>query len=93
MKAKILTTNQIKSLSKELPGWSVGQDMIQRHWRFKNFVEAFGFISRIALIAESMNHHPKFINVYSLVTIELSTHDLGGLSNKDAEMAAAIYQL
>ena len=57
---------------------------------FKDFVEAFGFMSRVALLAESRQHHPDWCNVYNRVKIELSTHDLGGLSTLDLELSAAI---
>ena len=76
-----------------LPQWSVDQQSISRELVFRDFSEAFGFMSRVALLAECRNHHPNWSNVYNRVSITLSTHDLGGLSDLDVELAAAIDQL
>jgi len=72
-----------------LPNWSdvEGRDAIQRTFEFRNFNEAFGFMTRIALIAEKMNHHPEWFNVWNRVEVTLSTHDAGGLSELDVRMA------
>jgi 4a-hydroxytetrahydrobiopterin dehydratase len=90
MTATLLTPEEISLLADQLPGWSVLGSKLQRQWKFKNFVDAFGFMSRVALLAESMHHHPDWSNVYSRVTIELTTHDLGGLSDQDVQLAQAI---
>ncbi len=73
----------------ELNGWSEveGRDAITRTYKFADFSTAWGFMSRGALIAEQMNHHPEWFNVYSTVSVTLSTHDVGGLSALDLEMA------
>ena len=68
-------------------------DGLEREWRFHSFVEAFGFMTQVALLAERANHHPEWSNVYNRVTIRLTTHDLGGLSSRDAELAQAIDSL
>jgi len=68
----------------------VGDERLKRQWQFSDFSEAFAFMTRVALLAESMQHHPNWSNVYNRVTIELTTHDLGGLSNLDAELARSI---
>ena len=70
-------------------GWSAveGRDAIKKEFTFKNFNEAFGFMTRVALKAEQMNHHPEWFNVYNRVEVTLSTHDCGGLSSNDVEMA------
>ncbi len=75
-----------------LTDWSEvkGRDAIARSLKFKNFNEAWGFMSRIALQAERMDHHPEWFNVYSTVDITLSTHDCDGLSVKDVELAKFI---
>jgi 4a-hydroxytetrahydrobiopterin dehydratase len=75
-----------------LPDWSnvEGKDAIFRRFKFKNFNEAWGFMSRVALRAEQMDHHPEWFNVYSTVEITLTTHDCGGLSIKDVELAKFI---
>ncbi|XP_022100099.1 probable pterin-4-alpha-carbinolamine dehydratase isoform X2 [Acanthaster planci] len=70
-------------------GWKEveGRDAIQKVFMFKNFNQAFGFMSRIALQAEKMDHHPEWFNVYNKVDVTLSTHDVGGLSDKDVKLA------
>ena len=79
----------------ELPDWNLRADglAIERQFQFKNFNEAWGFINRVALIAEKHDHHPEWSNVYNRVAITLTTHDAGGLSERDAKMARAIDKL
>ncbi len=74
------------------PGWQLesGGKRIVRECRFADFSEAFAFMTRVALLAEVMDHHPEWSNVYNRVTIALTTHDADGLSDRDARMAAAI---
>ena len=81
---------QKSALAKELPDWSVQGERLHRDLQFNSFVEAFGFMAQVALLAESKNHHPNWSNVYNRVSIDLTTHDLGGLSSLDVELAAAI---
>ncbi len=90
MKANLLTEEEVLSLKVRLPEWTVLSNGIHREFKFKNFVEAFGFMTQVALISESINHHPNWSNVYSTVDINLSTHDLGGLTNLDVELAKSI---
>ncbi len=70
-------------------GWSMveGRDAIQKTFLFKNFVEAFGFMTQAAIIAEKMNHHPEWSNVYRTVEVTLTTHDANGLSDLDIALA------
>ena len=70
-------------------GWEMveGRDAIKKTFEFKNFVEAFGFMTRVAIWAEKWNHHPEWFNVYKTVEVTLSTHDVGGLSSLDAKLA------
>jgi len=77
---------------KELPQWREvdGRDAIARTFQFRNFNEAFGFMSRVALLAEKMDHHPEWFNVYNRVEVTLATHDAGGLTEKDIAMAKAM---
>ena len=77
---------------KELPAWSEvsGRDAIKREFRFKDFNEAFAFMARTALLAEKMDHHPEWFNVYNKVDVTLSTHDAGGVTENDVKMAAAM---
>jgi 4a-hydroxytetrahydrobiopterin dehydratase len=76
----------------ELTGWSPvdGRDAIQKSYRFKDFTEAFGFMTRVALLAEKADHHPEWFNVYNKVDIVLTTHDANGLSARDIKLAKAI---
>ena len=80
---------------RELKGWSEvdDRDAIRKSFHFANFSEAWGFLSRIALVAEKMDHHPEIFNVYNRVEIILSTHDAGGFSEKDVHLAQAIDEL
>lgn len=75
-----------------LDRWTVadGKDAIERTFEFADFSEAWGFMNRVALIAESHDHHPEWFNVFNKVEITLTTHDAGGLSQRDVEMAKAI---
>ena len=74
------------------PDWLLAREgkAIERHFRFADFNEAFGFMTRVALLADKHDHHPEWSNVYNRVEIVLTTHDAGGLSKRDAAMAAAI---
>ncbi|KLI65092.1 4a-hydroxytetrahydrobiopterin dehydratase [Aurantiacibacter marinus] len=78
-----------------LNGWAFtrGGDAIGRTFQFDDFSEAFAFMARVALLAEKMDHHPEWSNVYNKVDIELTTHDAGGLSLLDMKMARAIEEL
>ena len=80
------------ALARDLPGWAMveGRDAIARTFRFKDFSEAWGFMSRVALLAEKQDHHPEWFNVWNRVEITLSTHDAGGLSARDVALAKAI---
>ena len=91
--ATLLSAEQRTGLQQELPAWTVQTDRLSRDLRFATFVEAFGFMSQVALLAESRNHHPNWSNVYNRVSIELTTHDLGGISDLDVELATAINAL
>ena len=90
MPATPLNAEQLDALAQELPLWSLCNDRLQRELRFGDFVEAFAFMTKVALIAEAMGHHPEWSNVWNRVTIVLTTHDTGGLSNLDLEMARRI---
>ncbi|MBD78787.1 MAG: 4a-hydroxytetrahydrobiopterin dehydratase [Crocinitomicaceae bacterium] len=71
-------------------GWTLKGKFISREFIFKNFVEAFSFMTSVAIVAEKSNHHPNWENVYNKVTISLSTHDAGGLTQRDFDLARAI---
>ena len=93
MKRELLTTDELKLLPIQLPEWEIRGKKIVRELIFDNFVEAFGLITRVALVSESINHHPDLRNVYNKVTIELTTHDLGGISHLDINLAESINKL
>jgi 4a-hydroxytetrahydrobiopterin dehydratase len=73
----------------ELEGWQQvkGRDAIEKSFKFKSFNEAWGFMNRVALVAEQMDHHPEWFNVYNRVDVVLTTHDCGGLSDLDVRLA------
>jgi 4a-hydroxytetrahydrobiopterin dehydratase len=90
--AQRLTEAERSALHTDLPAWGMaeGRDAIRREFRFKDFSQAWGFMARVALLAEQHNHHPEWSNVWATVRIELSTHDAGGLTAKDVALAQAI---
>jgi 4a-hydroxytetrahydrobiopterin dehydratase len=87
-----LTGDVRKQALSQLSGWTelTGRDAIFKSFQFRDFVEAWGFMSRVALTAEAANHHPEWSNVWNKVDITLSTHDAGGLSERDVKLAKQI---
>ena len=85
-----LRPEEIQSRLPSLKGWSVENEKLHKVFTFKNFIEAFGFMSRVALLAEAMNHHPEWSNVYKKVTLDLTTHEAGGISPLDFDLAAKV---
>ena len=90
MAAVPLSADQMAALPQDLPHWALVGGKLRREFRFADFVEAFGFMSRVALVAEAMGHHPEWSNVWNRVVVELTTHDTGGLSNLDVQLARRI---
>lgn len=90
MVAQPLTTEAIADLRQQLPAWQVDNGKLHRQWQFTDFSEAFGFMARVALAAEALGHHPEWSNVWNQVSITLTTHDTGGLSNLDVLLARRI---
>jgi len=88
-----LTDSDVAARMKSLPSWTVQAGKLHREFKFADFVEAFGFMASCALVAERMNHHPEWFNVWSKVVVDLATHDVGGISEKDFELAAAMDKL
>jgi len=74
------------------PRWGIESDKLHCEFRFADFVSAFGFMTQTALVAERMNHHPEWFNVYSTVVVDLTTHDSGGITALDIELASAMNQ-
>ena len=88
-----LDTDEVARRLIGAPGWKLHSGKLHREYKFADFVEAFGFMASVALVAERMNHHPEWQNVYSTVVVELTTHDSGGITPKDFELAAAMDRL
>ena len=87
MAAEKLNGSEIEAHLEGVVGWSVEDGKLHKQFQFESFVEAFGFMTSLALIAEKMNHHPEWFNVYNRVTIDLMTHDVGGISDLDFQLA------
>jgi len=77
----------LKTALAELPGWSVVEAKLHKEYKFEDFIHAFGFMATAAIAIEKMNHHPEWFNVYNRVTVDLTTHDAGGITQKDADLA------
>lgn len=90
--AERLSAEQRKSALQGLPGWSEvsGREALERAFTFKDFNEAFGFMARVALVAEKRDHHPEWRNVYKTVEVVLASHDAGGVTEKDIKLAEAM---
>ena len=85
-----LTAAEITAAMTGVPGWTQKADGIERQYKFADFITAFAFMTRTALLAEKADHHPEWSNVYNKVDIRLTTHDAGGLSRRDFALAKAI---
>ena len=92
MAVEKLSKDVITARMGRLEGWVIdrGGDAMTKHWAFADFVEAFGFMTKVAILAEKADHHPEWSNVYNKVTITLTTHDAGGLSKRDMALAGEI---
>lgn len=90
MKKAAYTKAEIERQLSQLKGWTVKKKALNKSFTFRDFSEAFGFMSRVALQAEKMNHHPEWSNVYNKVSVSLSTHDAGGLTELDFKLAKLI---
>jgi 4a-hydroxytetrahydrobiopterin dehydratase len=86
---KKLTKTEVTQKLKRLSGWKMvkGRNAITKTFKFKDFMQAFGWMTAMAIYAEKKDHHPEWFNVYSTVEVVLSTHDIGGVSNLDIELA------
>jgi len=87
---KKLESRDIDQRLRDVRGWNLAHGKLHKEFQFEDFVQAFGFMSSVALIAESMNHHPEWSNVYNKVTVDLNTHSAGGISDLDFELARKI---
>jgi 4a-hydroxytetrahydrobiopterin dehydratase len=88
-----LSQQEIELEIGKIQGWKVANGKLNRTFEFENFVQAFGFMTQVAIQAEKMNHHPEWFNVYSKLEINLVTHDVNGISNYDIKLAETINHL
>jgi len=88
-----LSEADLRSALQELPGWELRDGKLHREFTFPDFVAAFGFMTRSALVAESMDHHPDWSNVWNRVTVDLHTHDAGGITELDLKLARRMGEL
>jgi 4a-hydroxytetrahydrobiopterin dehydratase len=90
---KRLSEDEIKTAMAHLPAWTIHEAKLHRKYQFPDFAHAFGFMATAAPLIEKMNHHPEWSNVYNRVTVDLSTHDAGGITHKDVELAGTLEKI
>jgi len=88
-----LSSEQIQSELQNLSGWSLVDGKLHKEFQFDDFVQAFGFMTRAAINAEKMNHHPEWFNVYNKLKVDLMTHDAGGITENDIKLAKILNSL
>jgi 4a-hydroxytetrahydrobiopterin dehydratase len=88
-----MSTEQVMAELETLAGWELKAGKLHRELKFKSFMEAFGFMTQVALLAEKVDHHPEWSNVYNVVVIDLTTHECGGISKRDFKLAQKINSL
>ena len=88
-----LSDVDIQEKLSDIPSWAIDDGKLHREYKFRDFVQAFGFMTSVALVAESMNHHPEWFNVYSTVNVDLATHDAGGITELDFTLAGKMEKL
>lgn len=88
-----LSQAEIEEQLKNLSGWSIVNEKLHKEFKFESFNQAFGFMTRAAMEIEKMNHHPEWFNVYNRITIELTTHDAGGITKNDINLAKILNSL
>jgi 4a-hydroxytetrahydrobiopterin dehydratase len=93
MPAKKLSDGEVTERMGQIQGWSLAGGKLHRAFECKDFVSAFGNMTRVALVAESMNHHPEWFNVWNKVVIDLNTHSVGGISDLDFKLAGKISEI
>lgn len=87
---KTYTEQEAAANLESLPGWQFENDGIEKAYEFKDFTEAFSFMTKVAILSEKANHHPELFNVYNEVNVRYTTHDAGGLTDKDFDLARSI---
>lgn len=93
MALAVLSEAELRQTLEKLEGWSLENEKLHKEFRFADFNQAFGFMTRVALLAEQRGHHPEWSNVWNRVVVDLTTHDVGGITNNDVELAAAMDRL
>ena len=88
-----LSSEKISEELKNLPGWTIKEEKLHKDFEFEDFNQAFGFMTRAAMNIEKMNHHPEWFNVYNRITVDLTTHDAGGITENDIELAKILNSL
>ena len=93
MKFELLTGEALQSALRQLPGWTIEKGKLHRVYQFPDFVHAFGFMAIAAMEIEKMNHHPEWSNVWNRVTVDLTTHDAGGVTGNDVKLAGTLEEI
>ncbi len=93
MASNKLNEQDLASAIQRLPGWSLQNQKLHRDYKFADFAHAFGFMATAAVLVEKMNHHPEWSNVYNRVSIDLTTHDAGGITQKDLQLAEVLEKI
>ena len=93
MAAQKLSPDALQTALKDLPAWSIQNEKLHREYRFPDFAHAFGFMAVAAVEIEKRNHHPEWLNVYNRVTVDLTTHDSNGITQKDLDLARLLEQI
>ena len=89
----LIEKNQLDYFIEKNPSWTIDNKTIKKEFKFDNFIDAFGFMSKVALLSEKIDHHPDWQNIYNKVKINLTTHDKGGITTNDIKLAEAIDKL
>ena len=89
----LIEKSQLDSFTEKNPSWIIDNNTIKKEFKFDNFIEAFGFMSKVALLSEKMDHHPDWQNTYNKVIINLTTHEKGGITTNDIKLAESIDKL
>ena len=92
MKVPRLSDADVETKLAGIKGWTLANGKLHREYKFTDFVHAFGFMATAAMAIEKMNHHPEWFNVYNRVVVDLTTHDAGGISQRDFELAGLLDQ-
>ena len=93
MKVTKISHKEIEKELIDMPGWAIVEDKLHKEFKFDDFNQAFGFMTRAAMHIEKMNHHPEWFNVYNKLIVDLTTHDAGGITENDIKLAKTLNSL